>query len=660
MLPFSAWAQLDIAYPTTRLIIQRGTDNKASLFIAGTYSLPIDRIEARLVPFAANTGSATDWQTITTSPQNGVFQGTLRASGGLYRLEVRGTRQQQVMAQSTIERVGIGEVFLVAGQSNAMGLPDLGSKGASERVLSINATNTFLNSDNVMVSADKPFAPPVLSPLRATNLVFPMGESAWCWGDLGDAIADRYGVPVAFFNVGFPGTVADNWSRTAHGQTATNIFTSKSWPYLQPYANLRNTLQYYHSQLGIRAVLWHHGESDAVPYQTPLNEYRRLVQDLIDQSRQDFGQSMPWVVARCSITPSGPISSTTILGAQNALIQTPGNNVWPGPDTDSIQTPRPAHGHFENIAGGEQGLTEFGLSWHRSMTDQFYNSAKPIQPQRFLRIGLLPSHIPVGKEILVPYEQIGYPNKPDVNVQLLDQNGTFVMNVSPLTGGNSLRITLADTLRSGLYQLRVVAKSPVLPSPPSALFRVVGAGQPLNPLRDVQAETDGTTVRIHWQSAQEQPGSRFVIERQEGRDTFVEVGSLAPLNDGQPYHLYSFSYSKTSAANSTYRIRLDLPNGTSVYNPAAFITGTDEPTVAPLIYPNPNDGKNLSLQLPESGRWLLTLLDVTGRRICEQYVSATANVAVSVPVEATLPDGVYLVRLTYQNRVHTQRLVVVH
>ncbi|GAB3991137.1 hypothetical protein GCM10028807_20480 [Spirosoma daeguense] len=655
-----AFAQLEIIYPTARIVIQRGTDNKASLFIAGTYALPVDRIEARVLSVTASMGQSADWQVITPSPQNGIFQGTLRVSGGLYRLEVRGLRQQRVMMQSAVERVGVGEVFLVAGQSNAMGLPDLGSKGASERVVSINGTNTFLNSDNVMVSADKPFAPPVLSPLRATNLVFPMGESAWCWGDLGDAIADKHNVPVAFFNVGFPGTVAENWSYTAHGQTATNIFTSKSWPFLQPYANLRNTLQYYHSQLGIRAVLWHHGESDAVPYNTPLDEYRRLIQDLIDQSRQDFGQNMPWVVARCSITPSGPVSSTAIIGAQNALIKTPGNNVWAGPDTDTIQTPRPTHGHFENIAGGKQGLTEFGLSWHRSMTDQFYNSTKPIQPQQFLRIGLLPSQIPVGKEVLVPYDQMGYSAKPDVAVQLLNQTSTFVTNVSAVASNNTLRVRLPDTLRTGLYQLRIIAKSPVLPSAPSALFRVVGAGQPLNPLRDVQAETDGNTIHIHWQSAQEPPGSRFVIERSEGRDQYVSIGSVASATDGLPYHLYSFTSPDSQTATGTYRIRLDLPDGTSVYNPDAFITGNAEPLPKPQIFPNPSNGKTLTVQLPESGQWQLSLINIAGQRINQQMVTATANVAVSVAFDTLLSEGMYLIQLTYRDHVHTQRLLVVH
>ncbi len=657
---FPVLAQLNIVYPTAHLVIQRGTDNRATLFIAGTFSLPIDRIEARLVTVLPNFGQSIDWQILTSAPLNGVFQGALRATGGLYQLEVRGLRQSQLIVQGTVDRVGIGEVFLVAGQSNAMGLPDLGAKGTSERVVSMNVSNQTLNSNGVTVAPDVPFPAPVMSQLLATNFIFPMGQTAWCWGDLGEAIADKYRVPVAFFNVGFAGTVADNWSRSAHGQTATNIFTSKPWPYLQPYANLRNTLQYYHSQLGIRAVLWHHGESDAVPYKTPLAEYQQLVQDVINQSRLDLGQTMPWVVARGSITPSGPISSPDILGAQNALIQTPGNNVWAGPNTDTIQIPRQPHGHFENIPGGEQGLTEFGLSWHHSMTDSFYAQAQPVQPQRFLRIGLLPSQIPTGKEFRVPFDQIGFSNAPEVRVQLLDRIGTFVTELSAYPKQTGLWAVLPDTLQTGSYQVRVVTNYPVLPSAPSALFRVVRNPLLLNPLLDVETETVGDSVRISWQSAQESLGSRFIVERRDGDGPFTDVGSVNALNDELPYHLYTYTYKPLSTQTGTHQIRLETADGRVLYNPGAIVTSTEERPATLLIYPNPITGTSLTMQLPESGQWTLRVFDATGRCVSQQGVTAVADVPFTLSLQSVLPDGYYLLQLNLRGRFYAQRLLIRH
>lgn len=98
---------------------------------------------------------------------------------------------------------------------------------------SFNAWNRFWNKNDVLESADQPFPHPTFTPLADTSLVFPTGQTAWCWGELGDHLADRYGVPVAFFNAAIPATVAENWSRTAAGQEAVNIFNSKLWSTLR-------------------------------------------------------------------------------------------------------------------------------------------------------------------------------------------------------------------------------------------------------------------------------------------------------------------------------------------------------------------------------------------------------------------------------------------
>lgn len=654
----SASAQLSVVYPHPHLVIQRGINNSASLFVAGTFSLPIDRVEARLVAEQPDFGVTTDWQLLTNSPQQGIFQGTLLAKGGWYRLDVRGLRNGQLISQTTVDRVGVGEVFLVAGQSNAMGVPNKGAKGASERVVSINASNKYLNSNDVTVSADQPFPMPVFATLTATNLVFPTGETAWCWGEFGNAIARRYGVPVAFFNVGFPGTIAQNWSESAQGQPTTNIFTSIPWPNLQPYANLRNSLHYYHSQLGIRAVLWHHGESDAVPYRTPLADYQRHVQTLIDHSRVDLGQNMAWVVARCSISPAGPISSTAILGAQNRLINTPGNNVWAGPDTDSIQLPRPPDGHFENFTNGEQGLSEFAQSWSQSLTDAFFANATPIQPRQFLRTGLLPAQIPVGSFYKVAYSQIGFSDSPTVRLQLLTEAGVFVMEPTQTQTGNVVQFRLPDTLRTGLYRLRVVGQSPKLAGAPSAIVQVVAASQPLNPLLDIQTERDSTSMRIYWLSAQESAGSTFVIERRTSDTPFVAIGTVSASTDGGLHHLYTFTDTKPVSGTATYRIQYKSPTGIA-FSAQSIITGLENLPSHLSLYPNPNTGPALSIRLPANGQWQATFINQRGQVVGQQTVLAFGNKAVTVSLTPTLPAGEYLVQLRCADQLLTGRLLII-
>ena len=652
-------AQLTITYPIPRMVVQRNQANNAPLYIAGTFSIPIDRIEARLVPTSIVNRLSVDWTLLQDKPQNGLYQGRITVPAGSFRLEVRGIRDQKTVSSAVVSSVGVGEVFLIAGQSNAMGLPDLGAKGASERVVSYSAWNRFWNKDNALESSDSPFPVPTFTTLEANSLVYPTGQTAWCWGELGDHIADRYSVPVAFFNVAIPATVADNWSATADGTPAKNIFNSTIWPFLQPYSNLRNALQYYHSQFGIRAVLWHHGESDAVPLQTPTETYRKDIQHLIDRSRVDFGRNMTWVVARCSISPAGPTPSSAIINAQTFLATTPDNNVWLGPYTDTIQSPRQQHGHFENIPNGIQGISRFASAWNENLNDKFFSESQPTQPQQFIQTGLIPSSISAGTTISVPYEAAGFATKPNVVVQLLNAQGLFVAEVGRDKGNRSVPVYLPDTLSRGLYRMRVVATSPVLAGTPTLPFQVTPVGRPINPFIEVQVEQIDSTTHIHWLTAQEPAGGRFFIERQDGLNKYQTIGTANVLNDGQFSHLYSFiDPGKPSSGKNPYRIRLEQPDGQIIFSTDIVLAIPGEQLPPPTVYPNPNDGTQLTMNLPKGGQWNLTLINLGGQIVWQQRISTLANQPTTIPLSADLPIGLYSLHMQSADYCYTKQLLI--
>ncbi|WP_051041122.1 sialate O-acetylesterase [Fibrisoma limi] len=656
-----AFAQLTISYPLPQLVIQRNQHNTAPLSIAGTFSVPVDRIEARLVPINSSTSRPTDWKVVQQTPRNGLYQGTITAPSGLFQLEVRGIRTNKTVSQATVSRVGIGEVFLIAGQSNAMGLPKLGAKGASDRVVSFNAWNRFWNKNNVLESSDKPFPVPMFSQLEANNLIFPTGETAWCWGELGDQIADRYHVPVAFFNVAIPATVAENWSATANGIPAKNIFNSTYWPFLQPYTNLRNALQYYHSSFGIRAILWHHGESDAVPLHTTKDDYCRLVQELIDHSRADFAADLTWVISRCSITPAGPVPNQAIRAAQDSLINRADNNVWAGPDTDTIQSPRPEHGHFENIPNGVQGVSVFARSWNNSLTDSFFDRSKPQQPRQFIQTGLVPTELSAGETLRVPFATIGFESSPDVSVQLLNDRGWYVMEVGQGQGFGPVEVHLPDTLSAGTYRLRVVAINPaMIVGNPTPAFRVTTPGKSGRFFVDQQTEQDSAFSYVYWLTTHEPSGSRFFVERQERSGSFQTIGQVEGIVDGQFSHLYSFAEPLDQSGSRIYRVRLELPDGSVQYSTPLILAVPDEALPQPLVYPNPSDGTSFTVQLPRSGTWTLSLTDLNGRMVWHQTHEVRADQPQTVWLPMGLADGLYILQCQWNNQRHSQRLLIRH
>jgi len=116
------FSQITISSPVLRQVFQRDLTNKASLTITGSYSQPVEVIQAKLTAVKVGQGTDIDWTTISPNPLGGIFKGTLSVKGGWYKLEVRGTLAGKVVGNiTTVDKVGIGEVFVIAGQSNAGG-----------------------------------------------------------------------------------------------------------------------------------------------------------------------------------------------------------------------------------------------------------------------------------------------------------------------------------------------------------------------------------------------------------------------------------------------------------------------------------------------------------------------------------------------------------
>ena len=369
-------AQTQIAFPISRAVFQRNTANNASVPITGTYSVPVTRIEARVVARSNGQGFTTDFQTIVDSPQGGVFNTTLTVQGGWYDLIVRFMRGNDEVARQTVERVGVGEVFVIAGQSNAQGIaqtdgqPRQGIEPARDD--RVNAVNyQYLPAQ---FPADAPV--PVFTQLTSNNRIAPRGVNAWCWGDLGDILAQRLNVPILFFNAAFEGTSVRTWSESSLGQRTLSDYIPAYYEAGQPYGSLQIALTNYTSLVGLRAILWHQGETDNA-FSTTRSQYSDRLNTLIKQSRIKSGKSISWVVARASYDDILK-SNSNIVGAQNDVIAG-GNNVFAGPSTEAIQIPRARPPYADDFTHfNTEGLREVAAAWNSSLTDAFFSSSTPI------------------------------------------------------------------------------------------------------------------------------------------------------------------------------------------------------------------------------------------------------------------------------------------
>jgi len=350
-------------------VFQRNILGKGEVLVSGYSEMTADIIQARLLPFAVATGRATDWVNCYKSkvdpPQN--FSVVLQATQGWYNLQVRVIKDAVIVADTTILRVGIGEVFLIAGQSNAQGQMLKESRGSSDPY---GRVGVFASYDEYM---DSPSfnAQPMFNDIN----IYPVGMTSWCWAELGDKIAKRLNVPVFFLNAAWSGTDSESWavsidSSGTHDQNRKYI----------PYGFLHRSIQFYRNVLGLRAVLWHQGEADS--FRNNLNasgvpiDYFGNMQKVIAASKEQAGSQLAWVISQASLTYG--IKDSLIIAAQRRLaIELPG--VFAGPYTDTLTDARLDGVHFTNEFN-KKGLSRLADAWNQALDSTFFQSAVPMLP----------------------------------------------------------------------------------------------------------------------------------------------------------------------------------------------------------------------------------------------------------------------------------------
>jgi hypothetical protein len=298
---------LTVLSPRDYQVFQRRTREAGAIRVAGKVNVPCDRVEFRR--------GDDDWQPVALEAAGGAFFATLPTpAGGWYRCEVRALKEDQVMATRTIERVGVGEVFVVAGQSNSTNCGDERQRPESGLVSTFSGWEWRVADD----------------PQPAVHDASGGGSP---WPAFGDALATRCGVPVGIVSTGHGGTSVEQW---------------------RPGGELFEWLQQRILQLGpdgFRMVLWHQGENNggAKLPGPAADDYQARMRTIIEQSNARAGWSFPWMVA-VACARSGQMQ---LAEAGEALL---------GPDTDALQGDyrgRPGnHIHFS-----VKGLKKHGELW---------------------------------------------------------------------------------------------------------------------------------------------------------------------------------------------------------------------------------------------------------------------------------------------------------
>jgi hypothetical protein len=287
--------------------------------------------EYRAVPRERAFGKGCDWIPLECTQTGNQLQGQARVpAGGWYRLEVRQVREDGTTTSAAMEPIGVGEVFIVAGQSYA--------EGANEAHLKID------DPDGRVVALDL-----IRGTWGVANDPQPnAGPGGTIWPPMGNALLPLIQVPIGFINVASGGTASRQWL---------------------PGTALYERLEKAGRVAGrFRAVLWQQGESDVIENVDKAKYVANL--KTIRSSLADSWKFEPvWLLAKSTMHPyvyNEPYREWLIRVAIDQLWASPG--FGPGPDTDTLadenRADRKHRTHFSKLGQERAGLLWLIAVWN--------------------------------------------------------------------------------------------------------------------------------------------------------------------------------------------------------------------------------------------------------------------------------------------------------
>ena len=348
---------LALEAPVPFVVAQRQSRTQGFVRIAGNAKVSAGRVLYRALGPPALDASYSQWHEIGLDPKTGQFSTNAPLpAGGWYTLEVRVTNQGETVDQRTVDHVGVGEVFIVAGQSNS-------SNHGSERQ----------NPHSGMVSTfDGTRWKPANDPQPGGS-----GDGGSFMPAFGDGLFERFGVPIGILAAGVGATSVRQW--LPRGELMTNRPTIDAYVTAARPGQWASSGELFDGLMrrmdsvgahGFRAILWHQGESDAgqaragYPKECQISgdQYRGFMEKLIRASRAHAGWQVPWFVALATYHSEQDVADEEFRSAQKALWAS--GLALEGPDSDALGADYRSGVHFNR-----KGLQAHGRLWAEKVGD---------------------------------------------------------------------------------------------------------------------------------------------------------------------------------------------------------------------------------------------------------------------------------------------------
>lgn len=348
--PFSTSQEgsVTITSPVDYRVFQRDGSNRADITVTGTYTGSPTAIEA-----SWNGGV---YSTIVSSPSGGSFSGTLtNQTAGQGTLTVRFADDSAVIASKNY--IGVGDIFIVAGQSNAVG-----QSGQNQVYSHPSLKASLFGNDDKWKELVDPTDSPVnqVDPISSDSSV---GGSVW--PRLATLLLANQDVPVAFIPTAQGGTSIEMWQKTSTRRSGG----------LNLYESMARRINAVGGR--VKAVLLWQGERNASACDNrwatcEVTIYKNLLTTFANNISTDFGTKT--VVAQI-----GNRDGATSVGLNNVRVAQQsawddGVNILPGPALYDVDL------YTQFVGAGEDGthfrsdadLQIAANRWWAAISSDFY------------------------------------------------------------------------------------------------------------------------------------------------------------------------------------------------------------------------------------------------------------------------------------------------
>jgi len=356
----------NVTSPQQYQVIQRDASDKGKVSFFGSINASHPNIRIALTN---NSGSIVAEKTITVSNGTTQFNDSLTApAGGPYTawMQELDVSKTSALAEAKVSDVGIGEVFLVAGQSNSAfyGETPQGNSSLTSRGM--------LNN----------------SPLKQDSLIWSQkidsGPRGSAWPTFVNSMKNYFKVPVAVVVVGCGGTKIRQWLPS---DDPLSIATDPAcWPETALGGLYSRLVRASKALVTYRALLWHQGEADTAAT-TPTSIYKDSLLKIMARLNSDTGVTQKWFVANTSFVPDDRevcnLKNSPLINAGKMLnVRKAQQSLWdnktifPGPDTDGLIGPDFRYSFVPDgsnpgacIHFSSNGLKIHGLLWFKAVNE---------------------------------------------------------------------------------------------------------------------------------------------------------------------------------------------------------------------------------------------------------------------------------------------------